>query len=176
MPFIFNFKKLSAKEADEYLYCIPTLVHYLVKYERFPGVSYIQIHQSTLTQSGWLNVLIGQWRVLVGYVDFYCLGNKLCQQTNGCIWAKNGHRRRQEEKELKSGTVSSVSCSILCLYSLKEYMVSVQVKYMELWTSRDEVLSRPVAFFLHEWKFFFMFLCCQWCCVWMLNILKISQM
>ncbi len=42
----------------------------------------------------------------------------------------------------------SVLCSILCLYSLKEYMVSVQVKYMELWTTREEeVLSRPRHFF-----------------------------
>lgn len=40
----------------------------------------------------------------------------------------------------------SVLCSILCLYSLKEYMVSVQVKYMELWTTREEVLSRPRHF------------------------------
>lgn len=42
----------------------------------------------------------------------------------------------------------SVLCSILCLYSLKEYMVSVQVKYMELRTTREEeVLSRPRHFF-----------------------------
>lgn len=31
-------------------------------------------------------------------------------------------------------------------------MVSVQVRFMELWT-REEVLSRP-KHFLHEWKFF----------------------
>lgn len=50
----------------------------------------------------------------------------------------------------------SVLCSILCLYSLKEYMVSVQVKYMELWTTREEVLSHPRHFFfLFSFPFFF---------------------
>lgn len=35
----------------------------------------------------------------------------------------------------------SVLCSILCLYSLKQFMVSVQVKYMELYgQTTEEVL------------------------------------
>lgn len=29
-------------------------------------------------------------------------------------------------------------------------------------------------FFCTSGSFYFMFLCCQWCCVWMLNILKIK--
>lgn len=51
----------------------------------------------------------------------------------------------------------SVLCSILCLYSLKEYMVSVQVKYMELWTSREEMLSHPRHFFARMEVFLFCF-------------------
>lgn len=90
--------------------------------------------------------MIGQWRVLVGMWIFLAWKTKLCQQTNGCTWAK------WTREKMRSGRTDvldrpSVLCSILCLYSLKEYTVSVQVKYMELWTSREEVLSRPRHFF-----------------------------
>lgn len=99
-----------------------------------------------------------------------------------------GERRRSDVPDRPS-----VLCS-KCLYSLKEYMVTVHVKSVEFWTSREEeVLSRLrlIFFFSFPFLFFFFFLfffvfarmesfisvlCCQWCCVWMLNILKISQM
>lgn len=52
----------------------------------------------------------------------------------------------------------SVLCSILCLYSLKQFMVSVQVKYMELYgQTTEEVLSRPRHFFCTNGSFIFMF-------------------
>lgn len=40
MPFIFNLNNCQPRKPTNI--CIPTLVHYLVKYERFLGVSYIQ--------------------------------------------------------------------------------------------------------------------------------------
>lgn len=64
--------------------------------------------------------------------------------------------KRTRAKMMSGGTDvldrPSVSCSILCLYSLKEYMVFV--KYMELWTTREEVLSRPRHFFFARMEVF----------------------
>lgn len=175
MPFIFNLNNCQPRKPTNI--CIPTLVHCLVKHERFLGVSYIQIHQSTLNAI-WMIKRVDRPVACVCRVCgfFSCLENKLYQQTNGCIWAK------WTREKMRSGRTDvldrpSVLCSILCLYSLKEYMVSVQVKYMELWTSREvfSQLRHFFFFFLHEWRGFFYVLCYQWCCVWMLNILKISQ-
>lgn len=72
-------------------------------------------------------------------------------------------------KNFKSRTRCIYQCFILCLYSLND---SASVQW-GVWCGAAEVLNGPKAF-LHEWKI--SVLCCQWCVVWMLNILKICHM
>lgn len=150
MPFLFNFK-LSAKEADEYLYTYTRPLSSPIW--TFPW-SFIYSNPSVNFNTIWMIKRIDRpvacaWRVC-GFF-FSCLENKLCQQTNGCNW----ERMRSGRTDVLDRP--SVLCSILCLYSLKEYMVSVQVKYKELWTPREEVLSRPRHFFCTNGSFFSMF-------------------
>lgn len=84
---------------------------------------------------------------------FLLLGKQTLPTDKRVYLGKNGQMEKMRRGRTEVRDSPSVSCSILCLYSLKEYMVSVQVKYMELWTSRDEVLSRPVAFFCTNGSF-----------------------
>lgn len=175
MSFIFNLNNCQPRKPTNI--CIPTLVHYLVKYERFLGVPYIQIHQSTLTQPGWLIVLIGQWRVLVGYVDFFFLAWKtnFANRQPG-VPGQNGHGRRQWMQELMPWTDRVCYALFYVCIALKN--IWFPFKWNRLYgimDTREDVISRP-RHFLHEWKFLLYVLCCQWCCVWMLNMLKISQM
>jgi len=155
MPFIFNLNNCQPRKPTNIF--IPTLVHYLVQYERFLGVSYIQ-NPSVNFNAIWMIKRIDRPVACACRVCgfFSCLENKLCQQTNGRTW-----RIWTREKMGSGGTDvldrPSVLCSILCLYSLKEYMVSVQVKYMELWTSWEEVLSHTRHFFCTNGSFSFMF-------------------
>lgn len=152
MPFIFNLIKNCQPRKPTNI-CIPTLVHYLVKYERFLGVSYIQIHQSTFTQSGWFNVLIGQWCVIVGCVDFFsCLENKPCQKTKGCILAKKGHGERQREEELKSRTGRVCYALFYVCIALKNLWFPSK---WSIWNNGqpEKKCSHAQGIFLHEWKF-----------------------
>lgn len=152
MPFILNLNKLSAKEADEYLYTHTRPLSSPIW--TFPW-SFIYSNPSVNFNTIWMIKHIDRpvacaWRVC-GFF-FSSLENKLCQQqTNGWTW----ERMRSGGTDVPDRP--SVLCSILCLYSLKEYMVSVQVKYVELWTSREEVLSRPRHFFCTNGSFFLFF-------------------
>lgn len=101
MPFIFNLNNCQPRKPTNI--CIPTLVHYLVKYERFLGVSYIQIHQSTLTRSGWLNILIGQRRAC-WYVDFFLAWKTNFAKRQTGVPGQDGHGRRGWVEELMSRT------------------------------------------------------------------------
>lgn len=87
-----------------------------------------------------------------------CLENKLCRQTNGCTWEEMDKGEDGGSGGTDTLDRPSVLCSILCLYSLKQFMVSVQVKYMELYgQTTEEVLSRPRHFFCTNGSFIFMF-------------------
>lgn len=151
MPFIFNFNNCQPRKPTNI--CIPTLVQYLVKYERFLGVSYIQNHQSTFTQSGWLNVLIGQWRVLVGGFFFPGLGDKLCRQTNGCTWErKNGQGRRRGVGELVSWTGRVCYALFYVCIALKNIWFPSK---WSIWNygQPEKKCFHAHGIFLHEWKF-----------------------
>lgn len=53
----------------------------------------------------------------------------------------------------------SVLCSILCLYSLKEYMVSVQSEVYGIMDNQRRSAFTPKAFFCTSGSFYFMFFC-----------------
>lgn len=146
MSFIFNLNNCQPRKPTNI--CIPTLVRYLVKYERFLGVPYIQIHQSTLTQSGWLNVLIGQWRVLVEYVDFFLAWKTNFANRQPGVPGQNGHGRRQWVQELMSWTGRVCYALFYVCIALKN--IWFPFKWNRLYgimDTREEVFSRPRHFF-----------------------------
>ena len=156
MPFIFNLNNCQPRKPTNI--CIPTLVHYLVKYERFLGVSYIQIHQSTSTRSGWSATACPE----CGFF-FSCLG-------------KRNFANRQTDKG-EDGEWTGRLCYALfyvCI-ALKNIWFPSKCR---IWNygQQEKKCFHAQGIFLHEWKFLLYVLCCQWCCVWMLNMLKISQM
>lgn len=173
MPFIFNLNNCQPRKPTNI--CIPTLVHYLVKYERFLGV-FIYSNPSVNFNAIWMIKRIDR-PVACAYrvCGFFLLGKQNFANRQTGVPGQNGQGRRWEVDELMSWT--GRVCYALFYVCIALKIIRFPSKW-SIWNygHPEKKWFHAQGIFLHEWKFFLYVLCCQWCCVWMLNILKISQM
>ena len=91
----------------------------------------------------------------------------------------------REEDERRNWCPGQAECCYALFYvciALKNIWFPSKVKCVELWTTRRgrrrrrrrSAFTPKAIFFARVEVFTLCFLCCQWCCVWMLNILKIK--
>lgn len=181
--FIFNFKQ-TVSQGSRRISVYPTLDHYLVKYERFLGVFiYTKTHLSTFTQLGWFKSVDRPACAcpVCGFVPFFFFFFLLGKTKLFCRQRSVHGTDKCGGKNWNPGHACSVLCSALYLCSLKD-MASEPARCRLMWNyghQRRIVFTTTEVFFLFctSGSFYFMFLCAvNGVCVWMLNILKISQM
>lgn len=152
MPFIL----LSAKEADEYLYTYTRPLSSQIW--TFPW-SFIYSNPSVNFYAIWMIKRIDRPVALrlSGMWIFFLLGkNKTFANRQTGTWAKKMDKGERVE-ELTSWTGRVCYALFYVCIALKNIWFPSKVKYMELWTTREEVLSRPRHFFCTNGSFYFMF-------------------